>query len=105
MAADTRDGHAAADEACVAVERIKPGQFDEDLLGVLPMQGQGWLCLTEFQIPLAEALLAETEPERAARSDGLLGALIEDHRLERGVFAVVAERASREELGGPERVT
>lgn len=79
MAADAVGGDAAADLPGAAVGCVEPGQVHGDgLAGIaepgVVEQGQDRPDVAQVEVPPAEALVAEPEPERSARRDRPAGA-------------------------------
>ena len=65
-------------------------------------QGQHRVDVAEVEVPLADAGLAEAVAQGAVRDDGLAGARVDEHGLERGVLlvGVLGEVGGGEELAG-----
>ncbi len=104
--ADPAHRHTARQYPAMPVDRVEARKMDQCGLAFGTVRGrgrQGRNHIPEVQVPLADAVVAVAESERAVRHGGRVAGPVEQYRLERRVLHVVPEIGCGEVLAGHQR--
>ncbi len=104
--ADPADRNTARQRLTVPVDGVEAWQRNERRLriAVAVRHRQRRRDVAEFEVPLAHAVVAEAESQRALRYGHRVGGPVEQHRFERRIFDVMSEIGGGEVLSGHQHV-